>query len=193
MKIVSHLWVCPFACNFSFGLYANGFSAETLRKYPPLPNIPRIVRKNYRIPDTDIVLEKGTAVFIPIYAIQRDPDIHPEPEQFKPERFDSEHLEAMHTMAWAPFGEGRRTFTSYVPAAYIYCNYFNTIFYPCTDVNRSTKLCRSSVWHDAVTHWLSHHSEQLRNLSELQDYRASIRANIPFSAERWHVFEIQNS
>lgn len=82
------------------------FFAETLRKYPPFVNLNRIVRKDYKIPGTDVVLKKGTSVYVPAYAIQRDPDIYPEPDLFKPERFSSENVRERHSMAWLPFGEG---------------------------------------------------------------------------------------
>lgn len=83
------------------------FLAETMRKYPPLGNLLRIVRKDYKIPGTDVTLEKGMNIIIPTFAIQRDPDIYPEPDQFKPDRFDSKNVSERHNMAWLPFGEGR--------------------------------------------------------------------------------------
>lgn len=94
-------------CSIQIDLSKQHFAAETMRKYPPLGNLPRLVRKDYKIPGTDIVLEKGTNVVIPAFAIQRDPDIYPEPEQFKPERFESEKVKERHSMTWLPFGEGR--------------------------------------------------------------------------------------
>lgn len=84
------------------------FLVETLRKYPPLANLTRVVRKNYKLPGTDVVLEKGTMVYVPVFAIQRDPDVYPEPSEFRPDRFDAENVKERHNMAWLPFGEGRR-------------------------------------------------------------------------------------
>ena len=53
----------------------------------PLAFTGRICTKDWTIPNTDIVIPKGTRVTIPISAFQLDPEYFPEPEKFKPERF----------------------------------------------------------------------------------------------------------
>lgn len=75
--------------------------------YPPVANLTRVVRKNYTIPGTNVELEKGTMTIIPAFAIQRDPDIYPNPETFDPDRFDTETVKQRNSMAWLPFGEGK--------------------------------------------------------------------------------------
>lgn len=81
---------------------------ETLRMYPPVTNLVRMAQNDYKVPDTNHVIEKGTTVFIPAYAIQRDPEYYPEPEKFKIERFTQEEIAKRGTGKWLPFGDGPR-------------------------------------------------------------------------------------
>lgn len=81
---------------------------ETLRKYPPLFNLDRIAQNDYHVPDTNIVIEKGTLVLIPSYAIQHDAEYYAEPEKFDPDRFDGEEAKKRDAMTWLPFGDGPR-------------------------------------------------------------------------------------
>lgn len=81
---------------------------ETLRKYPPFPFLSRIAAKDYRVPDTDIVLRKGQMVITPIYAIQHDANIYPDPEEFRPERFTPEEVQKRPACSFMPFAFGPR-------------------------------------------------------------------------------------
>ncbi|XP_047508404.1 probable cytochrome P450 6a14 [Pieris napi] len=86
--------------------YMNMVLEETLRKYPPLRALFRRCNEDYKVPNTDIVIDKGTLLFIPIQAIQMDPEIFEDPEKFDPERFTPEKKATMHPCQWMPFGEG---------------------------------------------------------------------------------------
>ena len=81
---------------------------ETLRKYPTIGFLPRICTETYKVPDTDLVLEKGTRVIIPVYGIHHDPDYYPDPEIFDPERFNDENKAKRPNYTFLPFGEGPR-------------------------------------------------------------------------------------
>lgn len=81
---------------------------ETLRKYPPIPFIMRLCTKTYPVPESDLVIEKGTKLFVPLLGLQRDPEFYPNPEVFDPERFSPEGKAARHPYTWLPFGEGPR-------------------------------------------------------------------------------------
>ncbi|XP_031629400.1 cytochrome P450 6a9-like [Contarinia nasturtii] len=89
--------------------YVDQVLQETLRKYPSIGNLNRkVVHHDYRIPGTQTVLEKGTPILIPAYAIQRDAEYYPNPEKFDPERFNSEAAKERNPMCWLPFGDGPR-------------------------------------------------------------------------------------
>lgn len=82
--------------------------SETLRKHPVVGFIARIVENDYRLENTDVVIEKGVQVFVPTLGIHHDPDIYPDPEKFDPERFSSEAICSRHPCAFLGFGAGPR-------------------------------------------------------------------------------------
>lgn len=81
---------------------------ESLRKYPPGPLIVRTATNPYTVPETNITIEKNTLVLIPVYAIQHDPEIYPDPEAFKPERFEPDAVKSRPTCSFLSFGDGPR-------------------------------------------------------------------------------------
>lgn len=81
---------------------------EALRKYPSLGTLHRRAKVDYRVPGTDKVINKGTAIFIPALAIHYDPEYYPNPDKFDPDRFDSEEKKKRDAMAWLAFGDGPR-------------------------------------------------------------------------------------
>ncbi|XP_039434443.1 probable cytochrome P450 6a13 [Culex pipiens pallens] len=81
---------------------------ETLRKYPTLPILERQTFKDYQIPDSDVIIQKGVRIQIPVYAIQHDERYYPDPDRFDPDRFNPEQAANRHIGAFLPFGEGPR-------------------------------------------------------------------------------------
>ncbi|XP_046821588.1 probable cytochrome P450 6a13 [Vespa crabro] len=88
--------------------YLDAVFQETLRKYPPVMYLVRGSLTNYTFNGTNVTISKGTKVFIPIYAIQHDPNIYPDPEVFDPNRFTPEVIKLRHPMYFLPFGDGPR-------------------------------------------------------------------------------------
>lgn len=88
--------------------YLDMVFAETLRLYPPAPRVDRKVTKDFTLPDTDLKLQKGQKITIPIYSIHRDPDHYPDPLKFDPERFSPENKAMRSQIVYLPFGSGPR-------------------------------------------------------------------------------------
>lgn len=78
--------------------------------YPPLPILSRKTSKAYTLPNTNIVLEKGTDCLLPIVGVHRDPKYYPNPDDFQPERFsDVNRNDAeFEKKPYLPFGAGPR-------------------------------------------------------------------------------------
>nr|CAD7420741.1 unnamed protein product [Timema poppensis] len=81
---------------------------ETLRKYHPDVMLNRVCSKSYTIPGTEVRIERGTQVIIPVYALNHDPQYFPDPEKFYPERFDPENKSSTGLLDFLPFGTGSR-------------------------------------------------------------------------------------
>jgi cytochrome P450 family 6 len=83
-------------------------STETLRKYPPVPFLTRECTKRYTVPGTDVTIEKGTLVVIPVIGFHKDQKYYPNPEKFEPDRFSQEMKNQRPHFTYLPFGEGPR-------------------------------------------------------------------------------------
>ncbi|XP_011164532.2 cytochrome P450 6k1 [Solenopsis invicta] len=78
---------------------------EGLRLHPPVSTIDRYTRQDYKIPNTDVIIEKGTPIYISLYGLGVDPRFWDEPEVYNPDRFvDSKHV----SDAYMTFGIGPR-------------------------------------------------------------------------------------
>lgn len=89
--------------------YLQACMYETLRKYAPLPVLNRKCESDYKVSDSDFVIRKGTQVLIPIFGLQRDPEIYKDPLEFLPERFvNNPSGSDVEGLYYLPFGEGAR-------------------------------------------------------------------------------------
>ena len=81
---------------------------ETLRLHPVVPLLlPRECRETCEVMGYDV--PKGTTVFVNVWAISRDPKYWVDPEEFKPERFESGTIDFKGIdFEFLPFGAGRR-------------------------------------------------------------------------------------
>lgn len=82
--------------------------SETLRKFVPTPVTIRQASTDYKIPNSKIVIEKGSLVMIPSIAFHYDEKYWKSPETFDPERFLPEEIAKRPNLAFMPFGNGPR-------------------------------------------------------------------------------------
>ncbi|XP_046666471.1 probable cytochrome P450 6a21 [Homalodisca vitripennis] len=85
-------------------VYLDQIIQEVLRLYTFSSSVTLLVTEPYTIPGTQITLERGMLVFIPVSAIHRDPQYYPSPEQFNPDRFAGNNYKPSAT--FLPFGHG---------------------------------------------------------------------------------------
>lgn len=91
--------------------YLDCVVTETLRKWAVLLFVERKTTKQYVLDDGEgltVVLQPGESVWIPAFAIQRDPKYYPEPMQFRPERFFVGAQPPIDPTTYMPFGAGPR-------------------------------------------------------------------------------------
>ncbi|XP_043517948.1 probable cytochrome P450 4aa1 isoform X1 [Frieseomelitta varia] len=79
---------------------------ESLRLYPSVPIIARTLGEDIKIGKH--VIPAGCSVLICPYSTHRLPQYFPDPEAFKPERFNAENSEKRHPYAYIPFSAGPR-------------------------------------------------------------------------------------
>ncbi|KAM9314863.1 cytochrome P450 3A30-like [Pholidichthys leucotaenia] len=79
---------------------------ESLRLYPPGVRLERVAKETVKI--NEITIPKNTAIIVPVYALHRDPELWPEPEEFRPERFSKENKQRISPYTYLPFGSGPR-------------------------------------------------------------------------------------
>jgi len=84
--------------------YTEQVIKETLRLYPPASFISRTAQGADELCGREI--RKKDTVMLPIYALQRNQELWPEPDAFKPERFAKGAK--YDRFAWLPFGDGPR-------------------------------------------------------------------------------------
>lgn len=80
---------------------------ETLRLYPPVWTYSRDAVEADTVGDVE--LRPGDTAMICAYAIHRRPQLWPEPEAFRPDRFVGEAVRRRHAYAYLPFAAGPRS------------------------------------------------------------------------------------
>nr|QQL94722.1 cytochrome P450 3a40 [Lateolabrax maculatus] len=86
--------------------YLDSVVNECLRLYPPIGRLERKAKETVKI--NGITIPKDMLVMIPIYALHRDPELWPEPEEFRPDRFSKQNKQNINQYTYLPFGAGPR-------------------------------------------------------------------------------------
>lgn len=90
--------------------YLDQVISEALRKWPPAIFTNRKCTKDYEIEinGNNVLIERGKAVWIPIYSIHHDPEFYENPKKFDPDRFRDENKDKIIPGSYIPFGIGPR-------------------------------------------------------------------------------------
>jgi cytochrome P450 len=62
----------------------------------------------FKLEDDGRILRKGSELGISIVEVHRNPEYFPHPEEFIPERFESDNLSQMDPYSYIPFSMGPR-------------------------------------------------------------------------------------
>lgn len=76
--------------------------------YPPAFTTFRQSLDDYKIPNSNHVIKKGTQIMIPSICIHHDEAYWKNPYEFDPERFTQEEIAKRPNLANMPFGESPR-------------------------------------------------------------------------------------
>ncbi|XP_062535710.1 probable cytochrome P450 4ac1 [Armigeres subalbatus] len=86
--------------------YMDRVIKESLRIYPPVPFISRLVTEDVQC--NGKVIPKGSFMNVHIYDLHRDPEQFSYPERFDPDRFLPESVQRRNPYAYVPFSAGLR-------------------------------------------------------------------------------------
>ncbi|GFS45437.1 cytochrome P450 3A41 [Nephila pilipes] len=87
--------------------YLDQVFSESLRYYPPVTGfVSRFCSEDHQV--GSYTIPKGASVLAPVWDIHHDPKYWPDPWKFDPDRFSLENKTSLNSMAYMPFGIGRR-------------------------------------------------------------------------------------
>ncbi|XP_059478275.1 probable cytochrome P450 6a14 isoform X2 [Neocloeon triangulifer] len=81
---------------------------ETMRIHPVVANHIRKCNTKYTLPGTDLEIDPGVLINVPVSALNKDPKYFPNPLKFDPDRFLDEQVVQQTQFIFTPFGIGPR-------------------------------------------------------------------------------------
>nr|QEV83804.1 cytochrome P450 [Brachionus rotundiformis] len=86
--------------------YMDNVIDETLRLFPPALRLDRVASQDYEY--NGMKIKKGMVWSVPIWALHHDPEIYPDPYEFRPDRFNEEEKKKRDNVTFLAFGAGPR-------------------------------------------------------------------------------------
>eukprot|EP00118_Oscarella_pearsei_P023633 m.285206 g.285206 ORF g.285206 m.285206 type:complete len:133 (+) comp40684_c0_seq14:1231-1629(+) len=77
-----------------------------MRLFPPVPAIHRELTEDMNV--RQYTLRKGQWIYINILGLHRNPAFWKDPDEFKPERMETQAVKDRHSYAYVPFSAGPR-------------------------------------------------------------------------------------
>jgi cytochrome P450 len=89
--------------------YLQKVMQETLRLYAIIPCVTRVATEEVHIKEANVTIPLGANVMIPMFLINRDPELWDSPSVFNPDRFEGKGDFTSAKNGFFPFGYGSRT------------------------------------------------------------------------------------
>jgi len=61
-------------------------------------------QESFRVRNTELIVEKGTSLLIPVHSVHYDPHLYPHPKLFDSSRLKAYKSNSRHPFAYLPFG-----------------------------------------------------------------------------------------
>ncbi|ERL85833.1 hypothetical protein D910_03248 [Dendroctonus ponderosae] len=75
-----------------------------------LPFLDRTCLRDYKVENSDLVIEKGLDVYIQLFALNYNPEFFTQPEKYDPQKFANKSKINNEGLYYVPFGDGPRIF-----------------------------------------------------------------------------------
>ena len=88
--------------------YLDAVVHETMRRHSVISALERPCTKDYKLPNTDLVIKKGELIRMSNMGIFSDPDIFPNPQEWNPDNFSKENRASRSPYSFVAFSLGPR-------------------------------------------------------------------------------------
>ncbi|XP_075979295.1 cytochrome P450 6B2-like [Anticarsia gemmatalis] len=89
--------------------YLDWVLQEGMRIFPSSGFLARQCVRKYTLPGTNVTIDPGVKITVPLVALHNDPQYFDNPTEFRPERFAPDEVAKRHKFVYLPFGDGPRS------------------------------------------------------------------------------------